>query len=330
MTVTQRRWLPAAYAAVSVTTVVLCGCGRQEEANEGTERTAAAASPRQDQTSGAAGMVALDSTAAARAGILTVPVERAKRGREIKLTGEVIPDSGRMITIRAPVAGRLVALDGAPWPRYGEDVAAGRVLCQVSDAKPLVAPAAGTVTGVRAVPGELVQPGQPLLEITDFREPLVRVVWRPDAPPSPPRAVQVVPLGIAGPGVPAPLVGLASEVDPLSRTPVYLYRAERSWAGARPGAPIEARFADPRVADEGLLIPTDAVVQWEGLAWVYVARGPRQYARELISTDAPVDRGYLVRSGVSPGDALVVRGAQQLLSEEFRARATTGDEPDQP
>jgi hypothetical protein len=235
-----------------------------------------------------------------------------------------------MVTIRAPVAGRVVALDSAPWPVYGEQVAEGRVLCQVSDAKPIVSPRAGIVTRVGAVPGEIVQPGQPLLEITDFTEPLVRVVWQPDAPPSPPASLRVVALNATGTGVWARLLGPAPEADPLSRTPVYLYRAARSWPTARPGAPIEARFADPRVAEPGLVVPTDAVVQWEGLAWVYVARGRRRYVRVLINTDYPVDGGYLVRAGISWGDSIVVRGAQQLLSEEFRARATTGDEQDEP
>jgi multidrug efflux pump subunit AcrA (membrane-fusion protein) len=208
-------------------------------------------------------------------------------------------------------------------------VSEGRVLCQVSDAKPLVAPKAGTVTRVGALPGEIVQPGELLLEITDFTEPLVRVVWRPDAPASPPASLLVDPLSAAGPSVRARLLGPAPEVDPLSRTPVFLYRVERGWPSARPGTLIEARFADSRAVGQGFLVPTDAVVQWEGLAWVYVARGQRRYLRELVSTDDPVAGGYLVRSGLSPSDAIVVRGAQQLLSEEFRPRAPAGEKSDE-
>ncbi len=307
----------------------LAACATRNEASEDRQRQVAAQSTHRDQVGAQPASVVLDSAAAARAGIVTMPVQRAARGREIRLTGEVIPDSGRMVTIRAPVAGRLVAVEGAPWPLYGEHVSEGRVLCQVSDAKPLAAPRAGTVTRVGAVPGEIVQPGERLLEITDFAEPLLRVVWRPDAPPSPPASLLVVPLSAAGPGVRARLLGPAPEVDPLSRTPVFLYRAERAWPSARPGTLIEGRFADPRVSDQGFLVPTDAVVQWEGLAWMYVARGQRRYVRELVSTDYPVDGGYLVHSGLSPREAIVVRGAQQLLSEEFRARATTGDESDE-
>jgi biotin carboxyl carrier protein len=316
----------ARYVIVFLTSGVLAACATRKEPDEDRQGQAAAQATHRGQVGIERASVVLDSVAAARAGVVTMPVQRAAGGREIRLTGEVIPDSGRMVTIRAPVHGRLVAVEGAPWPLYGEHVSEGRVLCQVSDAKPLVAPRAGMVTRVGALPGEIVQPGELLLEITDFTEPLVRVVWHPEAPPSPPASLLVEPLSAAGPGVRARLLGPASEVDPLSRTPVFLYRVERAWPSARPGTLIEARFADPRVSGQGLLVPTDAVVQWEGLAWVYVARGERRYVRELVSTDDPVNGGYLVHSGLSPGDAIVVRGAQQLLSEEFRARATIGEE----
>ncbi|HYL20711.1 MAG TPA: hypothetical protein VEU74_03040 [Gemmatimonadales bacterium] len=320
--------LAARCVIVFLTSGILAACAPKDR-DEDRQGKAAVQANRQSQVGTQEASVMLDSAAAARAGVVTMPVRRAAAGREIRLTGEVTPDSGRMVTIRAPLAGRLAAVEGAPWPLYGEHVSEGRVLCQVSDAKPLMAPKGGTVTRVGALPGEIVQPGELLLEITDFTEPLVRVVWRPDAPPSPPPSLTVEPLSAAGPSARARLLGPAPEVDPLSRTPVFLYRVERGWPSARPGTLIEAQFADPRVSGQGLLVPTNALVQWEGLAWVYVARGQRRYVRELVSTEEPVDGGYLVHAGVAPGDAIVVRGAQQLLSEEFRARSTVGEEADE-
>jgi hypothetical protein len=37
--------------------------------------------------------------------------------------------------------------------------------------------------------------------------------------------------------------------------------------------------------------------------------------------------GFLAAGEVAAGDTVVVQGAEQLLSEEFRARVTVGDEP---
>jgi hypothetical protein len=107
----------------------------------------------------------------------------------------------------------------------------------------------------------------------------------------------------------------------------------------------------------GLFVPAAAVVQWEGLAWVYVEEqvegaasdsgghpvaapaaeghaGRTVFVRHRVDTTHPVDGGWLVASqsdapGLARGDAVVVRGAQQLLSEEFKSRANTGDEDDQ-
>lgn len=329
MTPPARSSLAVAVGLVLVAGALLSACVTRKETGEARERQAAAQPLQRDQTAPDEGRVVLDSGAAARAGIVTLAMQRATRGRELKLTGELIPDSGRMVTIRAPVAGRLVASDSTPWPLYGEQMSEGRVLGQVSDAKPLIAPKAGTVTRVSALPGEIVQAGEPLLEITDFTQPLARVVWRAEAPPSPPTALSIAPLGATSSRVRARLVGPAPQADPLTRSPVYLYRAEGAWLGARPGNPIEARFPDPRVANQGLIIPTDAVIQWEGLAWVYLVREPGRYVREAIDTDYPVEGGYLVRSGLAPGDFVVVRGAQQLLSEEFRARQGAGEESEE-
>src|SRR5690349_3096544 len=238
----------ARYVIVFLASGVLVACATRKEADEDRQGQAAAQATHQSQVGTQEASVVLDSVAAARAGVVTMLVRRAAGGREVRLTGEVTSDSGRMVTIRAPVPGRLLAVEGAPWPLYGEHVSEGRVLCQVSDAKPLVAPKAGTVTRVGALPGEIVQPGELLLEITDFTEPLVRVVWRPEAPPSPPASLLVEPLSAAGKGVRARLLGPAPEVDPLSRTPAFLYRVERGWPGARPGPPTEARLADPRLS----------------------------------------------------------------------------------
>jgi hypothetical protein len=68
------------------------------------------------------------------------------------------------------------------------------------------------------------------------------------------------------------------------------------------------------------------VVQWEGLAWAYRARPEGRFERVRVATDHPVPGGWVVAGPLSAGDTVVVRGAEELLSEEFRARVTVGDE----
>lgn len=279
-------------------------------------------------------------------------VESPGGGSGPLLTGELIADPGRVTTMRPAVPGRLVA-PGGRWPALGERIAAGTVVAQVSDALPLVAPRGGTVTRVAAQPGELVQAGQELLQLTDFGELLARIVWRADAP-VPPATIRLAPLtGVAGSadgvaGIPARLVGPAAEVDSLTRAPVYLYRVRGGWTGARPGLPITAVIPIPALtgpdgraapgadaapgtsdagADTRLLVPADAVVQWDGLAWAFVERTPGRFVRLRVDTREPVGGGWMVRGADRPtpgvlalGNTVVVRGAQQLLSAEFSSR----------
>jgi biotin carboxyl carrier protein len=274
------------------------------------------------------GAIVVGSIALERLGIVTRVLASAVGVERVRLTGVLIADPSRTTAIRAPLAGRLVS-PGETWPALGQSVAAGTVLGQVSDARPFAAPRSGAVTNVSAQPGELVQAGQTLLEITDFSRPLARIVWRDDAPLPAPRTLTLT----SGSEwradsieVEARLVGPAATVDSLTRAPVYLYRLSKVWSGARPGAPVIALAPDPSRAAHGLFVPADAVVQWQGLTWIYVKHGRDAFVRRPLDTSHPVTGGWIVSSGVAPTDTVVVRGAQLLLSEEFRSRVSVGDE----
>ena len=318
------------------------------ESPEGEESSRRAAATSRVMRADGEAVIELASAAASHADIATAilqPVYGSRTGTggapsplKVQLQGELVADPARVTTIRAAVPGRLAA---SVWPALGEVIGAGRVLGQVSDARALVAPRLGTVTRVNAQPGELVQAGQELLQLTDFASPLVRVVWRADLTGAPPLEITVAPETGTRVNARARLIGAAPDVDTITRMSVYLYRLENSWPGARSGLPVVATIPDNRssgsdsgitvTSDGGVLVPAAAVIQWQALAWVYVERGPNRYVRKRIMTDYLVSDGYLVSiapSGLTPGDRVVVRGAQQLLSEEFRTQLQTSD-PDE-
>jgi HlyD family secretion protein len=269
--------------------------------------------------------VALDSADSRRVGLATEPLNSVSRSPEERLAAEVVAEPERVAVLRAPVGGRLSVPDGGRWPSLGNKVRAGVPIAQVSDARPLAPPIGGVVTRVGAQPGAIVEPGQELLEIVDYSRPLVRVAWAEPAGGAPRPSIVLSPPG-ATLRIPARLVGPAAEADPVTRLPAYLYRAERTWPGATPGTPMIALVPGWTRATPGVLVPDRAVVQWDGFAWVYVQRAPGRFERVRLSTDRPTAGGWIGGAPLAAGDTVVVTGAQELLSEEFRARVTVGDE----
>ena len=112
----------------------------------------------------------------------------------------------------------------------------------------------------------------------------------------------------------ATIVSAATQVDPKFQTPSYYATAPANPALV-PGAAIAAILPSGEMA-QGVAVPEAAVVRTDGRPYVYVAIATDQFARREIVTDTPIAEGWLVRSGLTPGTRVVVRGAQLLLSQE--------------
>ncbi|MBK9691505.1 MAG: hypothetical protein IPO73_07475 [Gemmatimonadetes bacterium] len=266
--------------------------------------------------------LALDSALRERMGIRLTTLARAAVRPEREVPAFVVDDPGATTTVRAAVGGRLLPAGDGPWPRIGELLSADELIAVVGDARPIAVPRGGTVTRLLAQPGELVQAGQPLLELVDYGHPLAQVAWAGEGAPPARLAFALTPgsTRIAG-----GLAGAAPTADPLTRLPAYHYRLAGA-AGLRPGVLLTGYLPDPDAPSGAVLVPDDAVVQWDALAWVYVERAPGRFLRVHVATTHPVPGGWLVTEGAVPGDRVVSRGAGQLLSEEFRARITVGEE----
>lgn len=269
--------------------------------------------------------IRLDSAGLRNAGLTLAALHAGAEAGQLELRGEVVADPDAMTVVRAPVSGRLAVLEGHQWPAYGDRIATGDQVATVSDARAITVPRGGTVTRVLARAGAIVQAGDPLLEITDFERPVVRVSWTDDAPPAPPASIRVLPPDAAATHT-ASVIGPAPEADPVTRRAAYLYRLEGPWAAARPGYLVRAMVPTSSPVVRGVVIPASAVVQWDGLEWAWLRRDAGRFIRVRVPTDRPLGDGWLAGPPWKAGDSVVVKGAEQLLSEEFRARVTVGDE----
>lgn len=113
------------------------------------------------------------------------------------------------------------------------------------------------------------------------------------------------------------------QVDPRIQSPTYLYLT-RSRTDLAPGMTLAALL--PQRSVRGVEIPESAAVWRDGEAWAYVQLGPDRFVRRPVPTQIPIRGGWLVTKNFSPGEAVVISGAQQLLSEEFRSQTQAGGE----
>ncbi|MGH9608246.1 MAG: efflux RND transporter periplasmic adaptor subunit [Bryobacteraceae bacterium] len=118
-------------------------------------------------------------------------------------------------------------------------------------------------------------------------------------------------------------------ISPLPRTQPLTQRASllyvvTSRPSLAPGMNLIARLPEGSIR-RGIVIPHSAIVWWQGEAWAYRRLHATRFVRKLVSTKTPLPKGYFVTSGFKPGDRIVTRGAQFLLSEEFRSEIQPED-----
>jgi hypothetical protein len=118
-------------------------------------------------------------------------------------------------------------------------------------------------------------------------------------------------------------VSPATTIDPRLQGISYLYRAPAE-AGLLPG--MNLRVVLPvEAVERGVVVPESAVVWLQGQAWIYHRSDPNTFVRREIAPDRPGPHGGYIVTGLPPDADIAVRGAQMLLSEEFRSQVPIQD-----
>ncbi len=152
---------------------------------------------------------------------------------------------------------------------------------------------------------------------------LIQVTLSPGQVLAPPEsaAVQTAEGGL----IEAKIVSAALRTDPKIQGRSFLYIIPAAGGSLLPGMNVAALLPAGEAAP-GALVPASAVVWLQGKAWAYAQIKPGRFARRVVSTEQPVQDGWVQPAAFSRSEAFVVRGAQVLLSEEFRAQISVGEE----
>jgi hypothetical protein len=155
-------------------------------------------------------------------------------------------------------------------------------------------------------------------ELSSQRTLLVQVTLPPGtAAPAPGAAIALSPLVGPGPSRRAVLLSNAPIADPVVPGPTYFFRAAAA-PELRIGNRVKGELPRDGAARQGVAVPAAAVVYHGGKAWVYVQSGKEAFTRREVATREEVDGAWFNDQGVEPGEAVVVSGAQLLLSEELK------------
>lgn len=152
------------------------------------------------------------------------------------------------------------------------------------------------------------------------KEVLLRASVRPEDALGRPGALRIELPGGAKAAVATP-VGPAPRAEVLQGGSGILYRL--AGAGLRPGMRLAGNLSRGGPAREGALIPASAVVWHAGKPWIYVREADdelpdaSEFRRRDASSGEAVGDNWFV-AGLPDDAAVVVRGAQVLLSEELK------------
>lgn len=106
------------------------------------------------------------------------------------------------------------------------------------------------------------------------------------------------------------VVSIGSRVDPVTRAITVRAMVDNSELRLRPGMLMEVELtAGER---EALVVPDQALIQVSGSSMVYVVDDESRAQRRSVEIGKRVQGGVVVRSGLSPGDRVVVNGQFNL------------------
>lgn len=175
----------------------------------------------------------------------------------------------------------------------------------------LRSPIAGTVVSRSATVGAVVEPGgEPLVEVGDPSEVwVVANVFDRDLHLVHEGMAAQIELPAVGEALTGRVVSLGAVVESSARSAPVRIAFDQSNELLRPGMFGRVRIESP---DEALALPTSAVlIKGQGTV-VYVQKSPGVFIRRQVVVGHAIEGTVLVRSGIAPGEPVVVRGALLL------------------
>lgn len=313
--------------------------GREEMARERQREQPIETPPRTHRAPGGETLVRLDDETRQRVTIAVEKLTAAKHSPETKAYGQVM-DPAPLLLMHGELVAAEAALtnSNAQFQRtktlFEEDQNASRRAYdlveaqQRTDAARLLNAQQRWLLATGDAAGQMnAAQREPFVHQLVKREVvLLRVEVPPGSPVIKPKGGRVLPQANDAPSVAIRTIHPAPTVDATLRGQAFLLVVDQPGPHLPPGTVVTTLLTLPGDVANGVTLPVSAVVRSAGLAWAYVQTGEHEFTRREVATNAAMPGGWFVTAGFTAGDAVVVTGAQTLLSEEFKSQISVGEE----
>lgn len=123
--------------------------------------------------------------------------------------------------------------------------------------------------------------------------------------------------------VAASFISLLPQVDTFSQGLQYLFLTKNP--GVKPGMNITAWIPQRNALTSGFIIPETALVWHLGQSSIFIQIDEDQFMHKTIDSPLRTPQGYFITENIAE-DQVVVKGAQMLLSHEFRSQIPAEDD----
>jgi hypothetical protein len=160
-----------------------------------------------------------------------------------------------------------------------------------------------------------------LQSLVNQQQVLVQITLPFDAiEPETNSTINISPITAASHKIKATFISRAPNSSTSIPGKTYFYAAKTD--ELRAGMQVNAVIPQQKNFTQGVIIPNTAVVWYGGQPWVYKKIEDDQFLRLSINTDVETDIGWFYTGNLKENDEIVTRGAQLLLSEEFKYQIT--------
>jgi hypothetical protein len=132
---------------------------------------------------------------------------------------------------------------------------------------------------------------------------------------APPASARIVALTDETKSVNGDLFSATGGVNPATQSQSFFYLVQGR--PLPPGAAVTAFLKSAGEPVNGVVVPSAAVLRYEGKDWIYVQAGTNGFARKEMTLDEPMDSGWFVSSNLTATNRVLVNGAQSVLSAEL-------------